>query len=248
MKTNKNGPALIAYIRVSTDEQARGGVSLAAQRTRIAAYARAMGHDLVGFEEDTVSGKVAPMKRPGLCRALARVRSGEATGLVVFKLDRLSRSTRDILDLADEAKRRGWQLLSMSEQLDTSNACGQFVLTIFGALAEMERKQIGERTRVGMAEVARQGRARSRWLPFGYRIKGNLRSIEASRGDKRPLIEYPPEQRVLARILAMKRGGKGAWKIARELNEAGEVNPRTKRAWSVGALAGIMRTAAQRTA
>lgn len=73
------------------------------------------------------------------------MKAGEADGLPVLKLDRLSRSTRDVLDLVDESRRQGWRLVSVSENLDTGTAAGRLVLTVLAALSEMERKQIGDR-------------------------------------------------------------------------------------------------------
>ena len=247
-KQKASKASLVAYIRVSTDEQANDGVSLAAQRVRIGAYAKALGYKVVSFESDTMSGKVAPSKRPGLARALDRVKNGEAAGVIVMKLDRLSRSTRHILDLADAAKRDGWQLLSVGEQLDTSSACGQFVLTLFGALAEMERKQIGERTVIGMAQIAREGRARSWRLPFGFRVQGAPDSTKLTPGDRRKLVKHPAEQKLLRQILALHAAGNGALRIANKLNERGAHNPRTAKPWSPSTLAGILRTAAKRAA
>lgn len=106
---------LVGYVRVSTDEQAAVGLSLDAQRVRISAYATALGYDLVKVEEDHLSGRLGPNRREGLARALDAVRSKEADGLVVFKLDRLSRKTMDVLELADDARRQRWRLLSVCE-------------------------------------------------------------------------------------------------------------------------------------
>ncbi len=244
LKRAKN--TLVAYVRVSTDEQANGGVSLAAQRGRITAYAKALGHRVVAVEQDSLSGKVAPARRPGLGRALAMVKSGEAAGLVVLKLDRLSRSIRHVLDLADAASREGWQLVSITEQLDTSSASGAFVLHVLSALAEMERRQIGERTSMGMAQVAREGRGRSRRLPFGFRLDGEPRATEMTAGDRRRLVKHAGEQRLLRDILALHDRGWGAYRIATGLNAKGAFNPRTGRPWNWGTLRGIVRTAERR--
>jgi site-specific DNA recombinase len=159
--------------RVSTEEQAREGVSLASQRARLKAYATAHDAKLVGIEADEgISGSKAPSKRPGLSSALACLDSGEADGLLVLKLDRLSRSTRDILNLVDATRDNGWRLVSVNEHLDTESAAGRLVLTVLAALSEMEREQIGERVTDAMAHIAREGRGRSRFIPFGYRTAG----------------------------------------------------------------------------
>src|SRR4051794_19388460 len=91
------GRRLVAYTRVSTDEQAQGGVSLEAQRAQISAYASLYGLNCVEFKCDVASGALRPEKRPGLAAALTLISSGAADGVVVVKLDRLSRSTSDIL-------------------------------------------------------------------------------------------------------------------------------------------------------
>ena len=138
-------------------------MSLAAQHERLTAYCTAHGLELVGVEQDAgVSGKVAPAQRPGLARALEAVRRGDAHGVVVLRLDRLSRSTRDVLDLVDETRQGSWRLVSVSEHLDTGSAAGRLVVTVLAALSEMEREQVAERTRFALDAIAREGRGRSR--------------------------------------------------------------------------------------
>jgi DNA invertase Pin-like site-specific DNA recombinase len=156
-------------VRVSTEAQAEAGVSLDEQRTRIRAYAAAHGAEVVALAADRVSGRT--VRRPALQRALARLRAGEADALVAVRLDRVSRTTRDVLDLVAQAEGEGWALHSIEERLDTSSPQGRFVVTILGALAQLEREQIGERTRNGMAELRRQGRRVSGKPPLGYRFR-----------------------------------------------------------------------------
>jgi site-specific DNA recombinase len=237
LEARSSTPRLVAYARVSTHEQAEHGLSLQAQRHRLRAFAEAMGFEVVALEADEgVSGKVAPDKRPALSRALASVRAGKADGLLTLKLDRLSRSTRDVLDLVDASGREGWRLLSVSEQLDTATAAGRMVLTVLAALAQMEREQIGERTSFGMRQLVRDGRRRSRFAPFGFRHRGAA------------VVEVAEEGRVLERMRALHANGFGAWRIAAALDAEGERNPRTGRQWNYGTVAAILRTAARRDA
>ena len=107
-----------------------------------------------------------------LQRALQALRSGEVVGLVAVKLDRLSRTTRDVLDLVARAEKESWALHSIEERLDTSSAQGRFVVTLLGALSQLEREQAAERTKSAMAELRRQGRRISGKPPFGYRFEG----------------------------------------------------------------------------
>ena len=239
-KTTSRTLRLIGYVRVSTEEQAREGVSLEAQRERVAAYALAHGAELVGIEADEgVSGGVDPTKRPGLSRVLEQLAAGEADGLVVLKLDRLSRSTRDVLELVDETRTRGWRLVSVNEHLDTNSAAGRLVLTVLAALAEMEREQIAERVTEAVAHIAREGRGRSRRIPFGFRTADG--DPELKKGDRRPLVKHTQEQKQLAAMLRRRKQGEGARRIAHFLNRRHGGNPRTGEEWKPANVASILR-------
>ncbi len=210
----------VGYVRVSTEEQASEGVSLAAQRDRITLYAKLNELDLVAIESDEgLSGKRAD-NRPGLQAALRRLRIGDATALVVVKLDRLSRSTRDVLDLADGSGREGWSLHSISEKLDTSTASGRFVLTIMAALAQMEREQIGERTSAAMSHMKAQ-RLRVGSVPFGFDLDG----------DGRTLRPNAVELATIDKMRAMRQTGTTLREIAARLNADG-VRPKRAARWS----------------
>src|SRR5260221_881239 len=107
---------VVAYVRVSTDEQAHG-VSLDAQRDRLADYCRLYGHVIVEVVADEgLSGKT--LDRPGLRRALAMLKAHAVDGLIVCKLDRLTRSVRDLGGLIETYFSNGIALLSVGEQID----------------------------------------------------------------------------------------------------------------------------------
>ncbi len=108
--------------------------------------------------EDMVSGKNA--RRPGLKRALRRLRPGDV--LVVWKLDRLGRSVRDLITLVSELQARGVNFRSLTDSIDTSTPAGRFFFHVMSALAEMERELIVERTRAGLAAAREQGRVGGR--------------------------------------------------------------------------------------
>ncbi len=206
MKTTK----ALGYVRVSTQEQADEGISLDAQRAKLAAYAALQDLDLIAvLADEGISGKRAD-NRPGLQEALRRLRSGEAAALVVLKLDRLSRSTRDVLDLVDRCGREGWSLHSIGEKLDTSSAAGRFVVTIMAGLAQMEREQIGERTALAMSFLKASGR-RVGAIPFGFDLAT----------DGRTLVPNPEEQAIREEILALLGQGMSRRQVAAELNARG---------------------------
>src|SRR2546427_109341 len=119
---------VLGYVRVSTEEQAERGVSLDAQRAKLDAYAALYDLELIEVIVDAgVSAK--SFERPGLQRALSLLRKGKAVALLVAKLDRLTRSMRDLGALVEDELVKGkWALLSVAEQLDTRTASGRLVL------------------------------------------------------------------------------------------------------------------------
>ncbi|MCM2256569.1 MAG: recombinase family protein [Vicinamibacteria bacterium] len=171
----------VAYVRVSTEKQADRGVSLDAQEAKLRAYAQLYGLDLLEVIVDAgVSAK--SLDRPGLGRALGMLRSGQADALLVVKLDRLTRSVRDLGELVEDyfADPNGPALLSVAEQIDTRSAAGRLVLNVLGAVSQWEREAIGERTSAAMRHMAEQGAYTGGRAPFGYRLEaGSLVEDEA---------------------------------------------------------------------
>jgi DNA invertase Pin-like site-specific DNA recombinase len=172
----------VAYVRVSTDKQAEKGVSLGAQQAKLRAYADLYSLDLVDVIVDAgLSAKT--LERPGLVRALGMLRAGQAEALLVVKLDRLTRSVRDLGQLVADyfAAPDGPALLSVSEQVDTRTAAGRLVLNVLGAVSQWEREAIGERTSAAMRHMARQGEYVGGSPRFGYRLceNGRLGALEA---------------------------------------------------------------------
>jgi Site-specific recombinases, DNA invertase Pin homologs len=140
----------IGYIRVSTDKQADKGCSLDAQRERITAMCVVQQADLVDIVLD--AGESAKdLKRPGVERVLALVNAGQVDTVIVAKLDRLTRSVRDLADLLELFQRRGVSLVSVAEALDTGSASGRLVLNLMTAVSQWEREAIEERTRDALA-------------------------------------------------------------------------------------------------
>lgn len=210
----------IGYARVSTTGQAEHGVSLADQQNRIAAYCQAHGYRLLRVEVDAgLSGGRAD-NRPALQRALKAACQGKGV-LVVCKLDRLARSTRDAIELAQRIDKCGADLASIGESIDTASAAGRFVFRLMASLGEMEREVVGERTRAAMAHKRGQGERISRHLPYGYRLAG----------DGVQLVEDQDQQRGLQRMRDLRAEGLGYLKIARILTSEG-FTPARASEWS----------------
>jgi DNA invertase Pin-like site-specific DNA recombinase len=147
---------VVAYTRVSTSEQADSGAGLGAQRAAIDAAAEARGWTVVArFEDAGISG--SSLNRPGLTDALATVESGQASTLVVAKLDRLSRSLMEFSALMERARRRGWALVALDLGVDTTTPAGEMLANVLASFAQYERRIIGQRTKDALAEKRRQG-------------------------------------------------------------------------------------------
>jgi len=134
----------IGYIRVSTQGQADEGVSLAAQRAKIEAWCSLNDAELVAVFEDAGISGGSMNGRDGLHAALEATTKGMA--LVTYSISRLARNTRDMLDIAERLEKKGADLVSLSERIDTTTASGRMVFRMLAVLAEFEREQIGERT------------------------------------------------------------------------------------------------------
>lgn len=164
----------VGYVRVSTKGQVEDGISLALQVEKIKAYAFLNDIDLVGIYGDPgISGRTA-VKRPGLQAVLSLARRKKISNMIVYKLDRFSRSTIDALTMAAELDRNNVAIHSITEKLDTKSAIGRFFFTILGALAEMERALISERTRDALQKKKRDGLKVSSRAPFGYAYEDGI--------------------------------------------------------------------------
>lgn len=146
---------VIAYVRVSTDEQAGSGLGLAAQRHAITEEASRRDWDLLWIEDAGVSA--GSLDRPGLAHARELLSSGEADGLVVSKLDRLSRSMLDFATLMDEANRQKWSVVTLDLGVDMTTPSGQLLANVFAAFATFERELIRQRTRDALAAAKARG-------------------------------------------------------------------------------------------
>lgn len=189
----------LGYIRVSTEEQAREGVSLQAQEARLRAYCDLYEVDLVRVVVDAgASGK--SLARPGLQEVLRALEAGEADALIVVSLDRLTRSVRDLGWLLDPPRfGQRWSLLSVQDRIDTTTASGRLVLHVMASVSQWEREAIGERTRAALRHLQSQG-VRLGQDPYGAR---------------------PEEEETLRLMLHWRDTGVSQHEITRRLNESG---------------------------
>src|SRR3984893_970482 len=173
------------YLRVSTEEQ-RERQSIVTQREFGVRFCGL--HELPIFEtyaDDGVSGTVPLELRPGGIRLLEDARQGKFVQLLVFKLDRLGRDTRLILNAVAELEKFGVRVRSMTEEFDTATATGRLMLTMLSGFAAHEREVIRERSVAGTNRVAETGAWLGGVVPYGYRKEGE-------RGQGRLVISEEP--------------------------------------------------------
>lgn len=152
-----DAPRYVGYVRVSTSEQGSSGLGLRAQRDAIRAASSAPSWTLVGLREEVASGARAD-NRPVLAELLASMRRGELDGIVVAKLDRLSRSLADFADLLARARREGWNLVALDLGVDLSTPHGEFLAGVMASVAQWERRIIGQRTSEALRALPRERR------------------------------------------------------------------------------------------
>lgn len=145
----------IGYLRVSTEEQARNGHSLAAQKDAITRRAEHEGWTIEWASDPGYSGSRI---NPGLADALDKLASGRADALVVAKLDRLARSVVNASDILDMATTQGWNLIVLDLGIDTTTPAGRAMAQMLAVFAEFERALIRQRIREGMAQRRREGK------------------------------------------------------------------------------------------
>jgi site-specific DNA recombinase len=222
---------LIGYVRVSTDRQADQGVSLEAQEAKIRAMAIVRGGEL---EDVIVDGgeSARDLNRPGVQRLLGLVNTGKLDAVIVAKLDRLTRSVKDLCGLLELFEKRKVALISVAESLDTGSAAGRLVITIMGAVSQWEREAIGERTRDALRHKRSQGQ-RVGNIAFGFRLASDGQHLEPD----------PVEQGALAEIRRLREEGATLRGIAASLNHRA-LRTRRGTPWRLESVARVVKQAA----
>jgi DNA invertase Pin-like site-specific DNA recombinase len=207
--------AAVLYLRVSTQEQAREGISLAAQEAKLRAYCDLRGLRVVAVVTDAgVSGGKPMHSRAGGQRILDLVKRSAVAHVVTYKLDRLFRDCADCLTVtaAWDKKALALHLVDLGGQtLDTSSAMGRFFLTVMAGAAELERNLIRERTSEAMSYVKSQGRKTGGDAPYGYAVAD----------DGQTLVVHAQEQAMLEAIRRARQRGFSQRQVVAELTRQG---------------------------
>lgn len=226
----------IVYCRVSTSGQAEEGVSIDGQEDRLLGFARVMDIEVVEVIKDAgVSAR--SLERPGLQRALAMVEEGVANAVLISKLDRLTRSVKDLAHLiekyfmGDEVA-----LISLGESVDTRTAGGRLVLHVLGSVAEWERSVVAERTREALAHLRRRG------VAMGGAPLGKKYGDVVDEHGHRVVERVEEELRVVQRIHELRAAGRSLRAIATTLTTEG-VKTKLGGRWHPQSVARVLRRA-----
>lgn len=217
----------VAYVRVSTDEQAESGHGLETQDRAVRAFAESQGYQLVEVASDPgVSGATRPADRPGFGRVLELAAAGAFTVLLVYRFDRLAREIRyAVTTVSDLAEQHQVVIRSVTEPIDTATAMGRTLFAILAGMAENERYVIRDRTAGGRVVKATKGGFAGGQAPYGY-----------ERDHQGGLKVVPAQARVVRRIFEERRRKRTLQTIADGLNADEIPSPRGGR-WSVGTVA-----------
>lgn len=159
----------IVYVRVSTDEQAKHGFSIAAQIEKLEAYCISQGWELVDkYIDEGYSAK--DLQRPAFEKMMDKLKQGNIDVLLVYRLDRLTRSVMDLYKILKILDDNNCMFKSATEVYDTTNAMGRLFITLVAAIAQWERENLGERVRLGMEKKTKLGMWKGGMAPYGYKI------------------------------------------------------------------------------
>jgi len=199
------------YVRVSTEEQAQEGFSIRAQIEKLKSYALLKDWDIFDiYADEGISGKNI-VDRPAINRLIADIESGKVNNVLVFKVDRLTRSTKNLLELVELFEDCDCAFNSLTESIDTETPSGRMFLKIIGIFAEFERENLATRLKLGLERKVKEGYTiASHMLSYGY---------TRETGERIQTID-PDEANIVKEIFAMfTEKNISMNKIAKILNE-----------------------------
>lgn len=217
------------YLRVSTEEQAKEGFSINAQKEKLTSYAKVNDWEIIDYYiDDGISAKNLK-DRPNINRLIEDVESGKVNNVLVYKLDRLTRSVKDLINLIELFEIHNCSFNSLTEKLDTTNAVGRMFIKIIGIFAEFERENLAERVSFGYEQKTREGNYTNTQGVNGY-------DYIIGKGD---LVVNEKEQEIVNRIYEMYLDGNSMLKIARVFNTE-KVSTKRGGSWSQSTIKSIL--------
>lgn len=170
MNENLAKPLAAIYVRVSTREQAQEGFSLKAQEENLENYAKSLGYEIFRIYRDAGKSAKDIEHRPEMVQLLKDAEEKKFSAIFIYKLDRFSRSLRDLILTVDKLKEWGIDFVSLQDRIETTSASGKLMFHVISAFAEFERNIIGDRTKFGMEKKAKDGGFITK-APRGYKLE-----------------------------------------------------------------------------
>lgn len=197
----------VIYIRVSTNQQAKDGVSLKAQENKLIKYCEFQGLEVVKILRDEgFSGSNG--NREGYIKLMEMIYNKEIDAVCVYSLSRFGRNTVEVLNSVEKMNKNNIQFHSLTEKIDTTTPMGRFFLTTLAGLGQLEREQLAERTKSAL-QHKKENNERIGQIPYGYDLDK----------DGIHLIENDREQRVIKLVVKLRNKGLSFQKIANELSK-----------------------------
>jgi len=230
----KKEEKVVIYTRVSTEDQAKEGFSLDAQRRRLESYCEARNWKIIErYIDEGYSGR--NIKRPAYSKMINELKTWDI--LLVMKMDRIHRNSRNFMEMMDLIRVNNKEFVSMTESLDTSTAMGRFVVDIIQRIAQLKSEQIGERVYFGMEQKAQTpvknlDSERSPYLGFAHPYGYDYRDGKLTINEK--------EIEIVKRIFSNYLAGSSIKELVNKLNEE-VVETKNKRFWQKETIAKILK-------
>ena len=210
----------IIYIRVSTSQQAENGLSLENQLNRLREYCKYHGfQNIIEISDEGISGKST--NRPGFQKMIELAKKHQIDNVIVYSLSRFARNTIDTIKTMNLFNKCDVSFHSITESLDTSTAIGRFFISTLASLSQLEREQIGERTK-SVLQMKKEKGERIGQISFGYKL------VEDGK-----VIICEDEQETLSIMKSLKRKGYTFQRVAEELSRLKRNSKKNGSSWTV---------------
>ena len=182
MKINENTPKVAIYVRVSTEEQAKEGLSIDAQIDKCEAFCHARDWKVFKIYKDA-GFSAGTLNRPALELLLRDAQEKKFSIILVYKIDRFSRKLKDLIMILEDLKEKNINFTSVTEQIDTTSAMGEAFFQIIGVFAQLERGMVKERVELAFDRKIKFGEALFR-APYGYVYQNKKLVLDPENSEK----------------------------------------------------------------